>query len=112
MTPATQSALLLLAAGLIHSFSLMCRKLPAGRTPAFYPRPLLLRTAVDLAWLLLFLAGIRLAFQLSTMLGVVAAALYFVALPFVFQPPLARMLGFRDLRDYVESTEKHKGRSN
>lgn len=110
MTPATQSALLLLAAGLIHSFSLMCRKLPAERHPAFYPRRPLLRTAIDLVWVLLFLAGIRLAFTLATTLGIVAALLYFIALPFVFQPPLAKMLGFRDLRDYVETAERHKNR--
>lgn len=112
MTPATQSALLLLAAGLIHSFSLMCHKLPAGRQPAFYPRQPLLRTAINLIWLLLFLAGIRLALALSTTLGIVAAILYFVVLPFVFQPPLAKMLGFRDLRDYLATTDRHKDRKS
>jgi hypothetical protein len=110
MTQATQSALLLLAAGLIHSFSLMCRKLPTPRRPACYPQHILLRSAIDLAWLLLFVAGIRLAFVLSTILGIMAAILYFVALPFVFQPPLARMLGFRDLREYVKATEQHETR--
>ncbi len=112
MTPATQSALLLLAAGLTHSFSLMCHKLPSERCPAFYPRHPLLRTIVNLVWLLLFVAGIRLAFVLATMLGIVAAILYFVALPFVFQPPLARMLGFHNMKDYLETTEQNKGQKN
>ena len=88
MTPATQSALLLLAAGLTHSFSLMCHKLPSERCPAFYPRHPLLRTIVNLVWLLLFVAGIRLAFLLAT------------------------MLGFRNMKDYLETTEQNKGQKN
>jgi hypothetical protein len=110
MTPATQSALLLLAAGLIHSFCLMCHKLPAARQPAFYPRQPLARTAINLVWILLFLAGIRLALALSTALGIAAAIIYFVVLPFVFQPPLARMLGFNDLQEYLNLTDRHKSR--
>jgi len=108
MTPATWSALLLLAAGLIHSFSLMCRKLPPARRPAVYPSTPLGRGAIDLVWIVLFLAGIRLAFGLSTWLGIVAALIYFVVLPFVFQPSLARMLGFRNLRDYLDTVDREK----
>ena len=106
MTPATWSALLLLTAGLLHSCSLMCRKLPPERRPACYPVAPLGRGAVDLGWIILFLAGIRLAFSLSLWLGIVAALIYFIVLPFVFQPSLARMLGFRNLRDHLDTVER------
>jgi len=108
MTPATQSALLLLAAGLLQSLSLMCHKLPVERQPAWYPGQSRWSLALNLLWFLPFLVGIRLAFVLSIQLGVVAGVLYFVVLPFVFQPPLARMLGFRDLRDYLQTVDGHK----
>jgi hypothetical protein len=108
MTPATWSALLLLAAGLIHSFSLMCRKLPPKRRPTSYPSTPPGRGAIDLVWIVLFLTGIRLAFSLSLWLGIVAAIIYFVALPFVFQPSLARMLGFRNLRDYLDTVDREQ----
>lgn len=110
MTPATQSALLLFAAGLIQSFSLMCHKLPAERLPKAFPSHPLGRMAINLVWILLFLAGIRLALVLSIQLGIVAAILYFVVLPFVFQPPLARMLGFRNLREYLVTIDDKQGR--
>jgi hypothetical protein len=106
MTPATWSALLLLVAGLVHSFSLMCRKLPPKRHPAFYPFTPFGRGALNLAWIVLFLAGIRLALSLAPWLGIVAAIIYFVVLPFVFQPSLARMLGFRNLRDYLDTVDR------
>jgi hypothetical protein len=106
MTPATWSALLLLAAGLIHSFSLMCRKLPPARRPDIYPASPLAQGALNLSWIILFLAGIRLAIGLSVWLGVMAIIIYFVVLPFVFQPSLARMLGFRGLRDYLDTVDK------
>jgi hypothetical protein len=108
MTPATWSALLLLAAGLVHSFSLMCRKLPPKRHPAVYPAGPLGRGAIDLAWIVLLLAGIRLAFSLSPWLGILGAIIYFVVLPFVFQPSLARMMGFRNLRDYLDTVDREK----
>lgn len=106
MTPATWSAILLLAAGLFHSFSLMCRKLPPKRRPAAYPSTPLGRGVIDVGWIVLFLSGIRLAFGLSPWLGIVAAIIYFVVLPFVFQPSLARMLGFCNLRDYLDAVDK------
>lgn len=105
MTPATWSALLLLAAGLLHSFSLMCRKLPPTRRPVGYPSTPLAQGALNLCWIFLFLAGIRLAFGLSLWLGLMATIIYFLVLPFVFQPSLARMLGFRSLRDYLDSVD-------
>lgn len=106
MTSATWSALLLLAAGLLHSFSLMCRKLPPTRRPALYPSTPLAQGALNSGWIVLFLAGIRLAFGLSLWLGVVGTIIYFMVLPFVFQPSLARMLGFRGLRDYLDTVDK------
>jgi hypothetical protein len=108
MTPATGSALLLLAAGLLHSFSLMCRKLPPARRPAAYPSTPLGQGAIDFGWIILFLAGIRLAFGLFLWLGIVAAIIYFAVLPFVFQPSLARMLGFRNLREYLDTVDRER----
>ncbi len=108
MTPATLSALLLMVAGLLHSFSFMCRKLPRQRQPKLYPHRRGGQIALDLSWVGLFLAGISLAFRLSTPLGVAAVLLYFIALPFAFQPSLARMMGFNDLQDYVDTLDRHK----
>lgn len=104
MTPATASALLLLAAGLLHSFSYMCRKLPRSRRPSLYPRHPSAQIALDVLWIALLLVGLSLAFALSPILGATAVVIYFVALPFVFQPPIARMMGFKGLRDYLEAT--------
>lgn len=104
MTPATASALLLLAAGLLHSFSYMCRKLPRSRRPTFYPRHPTFQIAIDAVWIVMLLGGLNLAFGISLALGGVAVVIYFVLLPFVFQPPMARMLGFSGLRDYLEAT--------
>ncbi len=108
MTPATLSALLLMAAGLLHSFSFMCRKLPPERCPRLYPRHRGGQIALDLGWVGLFLTGISLALLLSTPLGITAGLIYFIALPFVFQPSLARMLGFKDLQDYVDTIDRQK----
>jgi hypothetical protein len=107
LTLATLCALLLLAAGLLHSYSFMCRKLPPGRRPGFYPRRRNLQLAIDALWITLFLAALVLAFVLSVRLGIVAILLYFLALPFALQPPLARLLGFRSLRHYLEEIDKH-----
>lgn len=106
LTPATASALLLIGAGVLHSLSLMCRKLPPARRPRRYPAAAPAQVAIDLAWIALFLAGMRLAWGLSTLLGVTAALLYFVVLPFAFQPPLARLLGFASFRDYLDATRR------
>lgn len=106
MTDATWSALLLFSAGLLHSFSLICRKLPASRLPSFYPATPVGRGLIDAAWIILFLVGIRLAFVLSLWLGLIALAIYFVGLPFLFQPPLVRMIGFRSFRDYLDTVDR------
>lgn len=105
-TPATASALLLLAAGLLHSFSLMCRKLPPARRPKRYPNAPPAQAAIDLTWVALFLAGMRLAWGLSAVLGITAAVTYFAVLPFAFQPPMARMLGFANFKEYLDTVER------
>lgn len=109
MTTATASALLLVMAGLLHSFSYMCRKLPRSRRPPAYPRHPSAQIALDALWIVLLLAGLKLAFDISLPLGGIAVAIYFIALPFVFQPPLAKMMGFRDLKDYLEATGRKQG---
>jgi hypothetical protein len=109
MTQATLCALLLLAAGLLHSASFMCRKLPAARRPAWYPKRGFEQTLLDLAWICLLGWALGIAFGLSTTLGLTAAALYFLALPFALQPPMARLLGFRSLRHYLDRIDRGQG---
>lgn len=109
MSPATLCALLLLAAGLLHSASFMCRKLPPARRPAWYPKRKLEQTLLDLSWICLLIWALGAAFQLSTSLGFAAGALYFIALPFVLQPPMARLLGFRNLRHYLDLIDRGQG---
>ncbi|PLX81686.1 MAG: hypothetical protein C0617_16485 [Desulfuromonas sp.] len=106
MTPATLSALFLFAAALLQSFSYLCRKLPAERRPNIYPRNQWAQAGIDLSWICLFGAGIVPAFGLSAWLGAVALIAYFVILPFAFQPSMARLMGFKSLRDYLETVDR------
>jgi hypothetical protein len=106
MITATITALLLAAAAFLQSLALMCRKLPENRRPAIYPTEKLPRLMFDIAWIPLFAVGILYAFQLGgILLGVVALGIYFVILPFVFQLPLATMLGFKNFKAYLKATE-------
>lgn len=109
MTPATLCALLLLAAGLLHSASFMCRKLAPARRPQWYPKRKAEQILLDLSWICLLIWGLGGAFRLSTPLGLTAAAVYFVVLPLALQPPMARLLGYRNLRHYLDVVEKNKG---
>jgi hypothetical protein len=106
MIAASIPALLLVAAGLLQSLALMCRKLPEKRRPAIYPTEKLPRLLFDIAWIPLFIVGMLFAFQLGgALLGVAALAIYFVILPFVFQLPMATMLGFKNFKEYLRATE-------
>ncbi len=98
------AVLLLMAGGFLHSFALMCRKLPPERRPAAYPRRRFEQILLNVSWIILAASGLRQAFLLSMTAGFVAIAIYFLVLPFAFQPALARMMGFRSLREYVETT--------
>lgn len=109
MTAATVCALLLLAAGLVHSASFMCRKLPLARRPGWYPKRPFEQTLLDLSWICLLIWALGIAFRLSTTLGMAALAIYFIALPFALQPPMARLLGFRNLRHFLDLVDKGKG---
>ncbi len=106
MSSATLSALLLFFAALLQSASYLCTRLPAARRPEWFPGDRLRRTLFDLGWVLLFIAGIALAFKLDLWLGLIAAALYFIALPFVFQPALAKLLGYRSLRALLDDLDE------
>jgi hypothetical protein len=100
------AVLFLMAGALLHSFSLMCRKLPPERRPAAYPRRGFEQILLNIAWILLAATGLRQAFLLSFTADFVAIGIYFLVLPFVFQPALARAMGFRSLREYVEATNR------
>lgn len=109
MTTATVCALLLLAAGLLHSASFMCRKLPAAQRPGWYPHRLFEQTLLDLSWICLLIWALGIAFRLSITLGLAALVIYFIALPFALQPPMARLLGFRSLRHYLDLIDRSRG---
>ena len=106
MSSATISALLLFLAALLQSASYLCNKLPGPKRPGWFPKDRLSRTIFDLSWILLFIAGTALAFKIGLWLGLVAVVLYFLGLPFVFQPALARLLGYRDLRALVDDLDR------
>lgn len=112
MIPATIAALLLVAASFLQSLALMCRKLPESRRPAIYPTDPLARLLFDVAWIPLFIAGIFSALKLGILLGVVALTIYFLVLPFVFQLPLATMLGFKNFSAYLRATEAKEKKKN
>jgi len=99
---ATLSALMLFLAALLQSISYLCCKLPEAKRPEWYPKDRLSRTMLDISWMILCVVGNGAAFKINLWLGIVAVALYFLALPFLFQAALARLLGFDDLRALVE----------
>jgi len=107
VTLATLSAVILFLAALLQSLSYLCSRLPETRRPTWYPRNRLALTLIDISWLLLCILGNGAAFSIDLWLGLVAVALYFLALPFLFQSALARLMGFRDLRELVELIDHH-----
>ncbi len=106
LNSATLAAVLLICAGIIHNYSFMCRKLNPEGLKVFYPSSAAGKLLLDASWILLAAAGLYLTFHLSVVLSAVAAAIYFLLLPFVLQPPLARLLGFRSLAEYVEHIDR------
>lgn len=101
MTLATLSALLLFLAALLQSLSYLCNKLPETKRPKWYPGGRLGSTLLDFSWVMLCIAGLGAAFTLNLGLGIVAMAIYFLGLPFLFQSALAHLLGFKNLRALV-----------
>ena len=106
MSTATLSAIFLSLAALIQSASYLCNKLPEARRPQWYPRDRLSRTMLEISWILLFLLGAAGAFRVDPWLGLLGLALYFLALPFLFQPALARLLGFSSLAELVDFIDR------
>lgn len=116
LNSATLAAILLIAAGILHNYSFMCRKLPSAELKVSYPATAVGKLLFDLGWMVLAASGLYLTLRLSFVLCAVATALYFLLLPFLLQPALARLLGFASLADYVsyidrsqDSTEKKGG---
>lgn len=105
---ATIAALLLICAGILHNYSFMCRKLKPEQLKVFYPSAPTARLAFDMGWMLMAAMGIYLTFSLSMVLAAIATAIYFLLFPFILQPPLARLLGFKNLREYVDYVEKQE----
>ena len=104
---ATLAAVLLIVAGIVHKYSFMCRKLRPTDLKVYYPQTAGGQLLFDMCWILLAAAGLHITFGLSMILAAVAAAIYFLLLPFILQPPLARLLGFKSLTEYVEHIERH-----
>ena len=109
---ATLAAILLICAGIIHNYSFMCRKLRPEKRKVIYPATPAGQLLFDVSWILLATVGLFLSLNLSPLLCAVAAAIYFLLLPFVLQPPLARLLGFRSLSDYVNHIDQHQPKEN
>lgn len=105
---ATIAALLLICAGILHNYSFMCRKLKPEQLKVIYPSTPTARLAFDMGWMLMAAMGIYLTFSLSMVLAAIATAIYFLLLPFILQPPLARLLGFKNLQEYVDYVEKQE----
>lgn len=106
LNSATLAAVLLIAAGIIHNYSFMCRKLKSEELKAFYPTTPGGKLIFDLGWIILATTGLYLTSSLSLMLCAVAVAIYFLLLPFMLQPLLARLLGFTNLRQYVNHIDR------
>lgn len=104
---ASAAALLLTSAGVLHSYSFMCRKLPSDRVKGYYPSSLNLQIALNGCWILMALAGFLLTYSISPALCGLALGIYFLVLPFLLQPALARLLGFRNLTEYVETVDRN-----
>jgi len=103
---ATLAAVLLICAGIIHNYSFMCRKLKPEELKVFYPGTPIGKLIFDGGWMLMAATGLYLTFKLSMVLSALAAAIYFILLPFVLQPPLARLLGFSSLSEYVNHIDQ------
>jgi hypothetical protein len=115
MTPvlndATLAAVLMIVAGIIHNYSFMCRKLEPEELQVFYPNSPIGKLIFDTGWMVLAMTGLYLTFTLSLVLSALAAAIYFLLLPFLLQPPLARLLGFKNLTEYIEHIERNNNPS-
>lgn len=99
---------MLIVAGIIHNYSFMCRKMKPEELKVFYPVKPVGKLIFDGSWILLAAAGLFLTLDLSAVLTAVAALIYFLLLPFILQPPLAKLLGFHSLADYVEYIDQNK----
>lgn len=62
---------------------------------------------LDISWMISFAVGAGASFSVSVWLGIVAVAIYFIVLPFLFQSALSRLLGFRSLKELVEYIDTH-----
>lgn len=108
---ATLAAVLLICAGIIHNYSFMCRKLKPEDLKVFYPTSPVGKLVFDASWILMATVGLYLTFNLSMLLSAIAVAIYFLLLPFILQPPLARLLGFNSLADYVNQIDRQPPQS-
>jgi hypothetical protein len=106
--PTVMSVIHFFCAGLVQSFCYMNNRLPEERrSPAYPPEPGK-RAMLNIAWM--FQLGFAVVMSLSQGIVylLVALAIYFILLPFVFQIPMARMLGFRNIREYIETVDAIK----
>lgn len=108
----TLAAVLLICAGIIHNYSFMCRKLAPSELKVAYPTSQFGKLLLDSSWMLMVAAGLYLTYRLSLVLSAVATVIYFLLLPFLLQPPLARLLGFRNLSEYVRHIDRMQSHNN
>lgn len=103
----TTAAVLLVSAGVIHNYSFMCRKLPPEHINVAYPDFMTGKILLNLSWVAMALYGFLLCYNISLLLCGAAVAIYFLVLPFLLQPLLARMLGFSSLTEYVNRIDQN-----
>ncbi len=108
----TTAAIILLCAGVIHNYSFMCRKVPAATLNAYYPATPSGKFLFNLSWMSMAGYGFLLCSKISTLLFWVAVAVYFLLLPFLLQPQLARLLGFKSLSDYIATVDEQQNRTD
>jgi hypothetical protein len=101
---ASIAAVCLASAAILHSYVYMCRKLPAVQKGR-YPQNGLLQTLLDLLWIILAACGFLCAWLIKGYMLGFAAVLFFIVLPLVIQPALAKMFGYHNLRAFLEAAD-------
>lgn len=101
---ASLAAISLTAGAVLHSYACMCRKLPPLRKGR-YPQSRVLQLLLELAWILLAGFAFLCAWLLQGYYLGLSAVLYFIVLPILIQPAMAKQFGFYNLREYVEAVD-------
>ena len=100
LSKTTLVAILYFSAGLIQSFCYMNGRLPEDRRSPVYPKSPAAASLMNISWMVELVAAMAMTSTYGFTYLIGAIAIYFGILPFVFQIPMARMLGFKNLKAY------------